>query len=274
MELSENVLTDTQDQVVDGQEQDINALDGAQGSVVENQEPNSEAMAEQGEQGEVADPQKPVVQSREENAALKATRLRTAQETEAKVYKQVNDNIARAGMINPYTNTPILTIEDMDAYTEAAQQAQLQAQAEQSGIPLEKLQAEYEEKKELERKLEALQSENETYKQKEISRVLSDDLSELQKKYPELVNTKDVKEIGDTFIKLRAADVDLQTAYEAAKAEKERNTKPVPPTMGAVNTGISAEKDFYTSAEVDRLSKKDLDNPTIRKKVIQSMTKW
>lgn len=263
MDETLNVLTDTQDQVVDGQEPSVELTDGVESATEEVAAPPADVE------------QTPQTQSHEDNALAKAARIRAEQETEARLAKQFNDNIASMGLVNPFTNAPILTIDDMAAYKEANEQAQLQEQAEKSGVPLEKLQAELEEKQQKEREIEALRLENETLKQKEFNRVLSDDLSDLQKDYPELAKVKDVKEIGDTFIKLRAADVDLRTAYEAARAEKERNTKPTPPKMGAVNTSTSTEKDFYTPEEVDMLTDADYEkDPKLMQKVRNSMPKW
>ena len=57
--------------------------------------------------------------------------------------------------------------------------------------------------------------------------------------------------------------------------KKEVKKKEIPASMGSVkDTGGGNEKDYYTPAEVDMLSDKDLENPKIWEKVRKSMTKW
>lgn len=51
------------------------------------------------------------------------------------------------------------------------------------------------------------------------------------------------------------------------------DTRPV--STGSVkDNGASKLKEYYSSEEVDRLTEKDLDNPEIRKRVRESMSKW
>ena len=49
-----------------------------------------------------------------------------------------------------------------------------------------------------------------------------------------------------------------------------------PESTGSIKStvGNSKVKEFYTSEEVDKLSSKDLDNPTVFKNVMASMKKW
>ena len=62
------------------------------------------------------------------------------------------------------------------------------------------------------------------------------------------------------------------TAYAAMQQAKQATAKPVPPVMGAVNQ-TPAEKEFYTSEELDRLTDKDLDDPSIFARAMRSMTR-
>jgi hypothetical protein len=62
-------------------------------------------------------------------------------------------------------------------------------------------------------------------------------------------------------------------AYAAIQQLKERTVKPTPPNIGAVNSSSSKEKDFYTSAELDKLTSKELDDPKIFKIAMKSLAK-
>ena len=69
-----------------------------------------------------------------------------------------------------------------------------------------------------------------------------------------------LKDSIEKFIKL--------TGKKSGKAEN-------PKSMGSVkDTGGSIEKDYYSPADVEKLTDKDLDNPKIFERVRQSMTKW
>lgn len=65
-------------------------------------------------------------------------------------------------------------------------------------------------------------------------------------------------EIYDLYLKLNHKEV-----------EKPESTGSIKSTVGN-----SKVKEFYTSEEVDKLSSKDLDNPTVFKNVMASMKKW
>ena len=44
--------------------------------------------------------------------------------------------------------------------------------------------------------------------------------------------------------------------------------------MGEINSNSEKEKEFYSSQEVDKLTKKQLSNPKIMNAVMKSMLKW
>lgn len=80
---------------------------------------------------------------------------------------------------------------------------------------------------------------------------------------------QNVRELGETFLALRANGIDAVTAYAAVKASQPQK----PAEIGAVSKG-GAEKEFYTPGEVDRLSPEQLDNPRVWARIRGSMTKW
>lgn len=128
-------------------------------------------------------------------------------------------------------------------------------------------------KAEAERSREAeLKAKLDEYERKEQERQLTDDLNAIKKAFPD-VKAASVWELGDKYIALmRTGEVDALTAYRAIR---EAEAKPAPPSIGSVkSTPVQAEKEFYTSEEVDQLTPKQLDDPKIMQKVMASMTKW
>jgi len=115
------------------------------------------------------------------------------------------------------------------------------------------------------------QAELQYYRQKEAERMMADDLARIQKLDP---TVKKLDDLGQDYFKLIEAGIDAEIAFNAVNQKKQRETKTPPVEIGKVNSSSKEEKDFYTSAEVDRLSKKDLENPKIMARVMESMTKW
>lgn len=109
------------------------------------------------------------------------------------------------------------------------------------------------------------------YRMRDAQRMMADDLARIQKLDP---TVKKLEDLGQDYFKLIEAGIDAEIAFNAVNQKKQRETKTPPVEIGKVNSGSKEEKDFYTSAEVDRLSKKDLENPKIRARVMESMTKW
>ena len=57
---------------------------------------------------------------------------------------------------------------------------------------------------------------------------------------------------------------------------EEDNAPKKPASTGSSQSTVpdNKEKEYYTPEEVDKLSSKDLDNPTIWKRVRESMKRW
>ena len=87
----------------------------------------------------------------------------------------------------------------------------------------------------------------------------------------EILEDKDFKEFSNKFnSEIPIMDIyDLYSKLNHKQPEKPESTGSVKSTVGE-----SKVKKFYTSEEVDKLSSKDLDNPTIFKNVMASMKKW
>ena len=163
-------------------------------------------------------------------------------------------------------------------YSGNAEEVAAQIHAAQQGISYEEYQAQQEQQQALMREMMqsdpeflAMKQKADLYEQEAFNRVFKDDLAAIKKAFPD-VKAKSVEDLGDMFTALRANGVDAVTAYAAINKGQEATKKPTPPVMGAVNQ-TPAEKEFYTSEELDRLTKKDLDDPSIYARAMKSLSK-
>jgi hypothetical protein len=194
-------------------------------------------------------------QSAEENAKFAAARRQA--EAEKNALKAQNDRLMQALGQYGYQGSP----EDIaDALF-----------AQSQGISVEEATAQRQAAEAENAKYQQLESQIETYRPLAIKALMAEDLAKVQTVNPEVKNLDD---LGSDFFALMGALHDPILAYDALQAKKARETKPIPQDIGAVNSSSSKEKDFYTSAEVDRLTDKDLDNPKIMERVRASMLKW
>ena len=117
-----------------------------------------------------------------------------------------------------------------------------------------------------------LRQENAGFRQRLLRYRQMQELAELRAHDPAL-SVQSIGELGETYLRLRCAGVGNLAAYEAVKRAAGTG-KPVPPDTGAVGLDTRQEKTYYTPADVDRLSARELDDPKIMEKVMKSMTKW
>ena len=114
-----------------------------------------------------------------------------------------------------------------------------------------------------------LKAKADQFEQMAFENVFKEDLAAIKKAFPD-VKAKTVDDLGMQFTALRANGVDAVTAYAAVQKGIEATKKPVPPVMGALNK-TPAEKEFYTSEEIDNLTDKQLDDPAIWARVMRSL---
>lgn len=88
----------------------------------------------------------------------------------------------------------------------------------------------------------------------EAERLMQADLEALRKIDPSL---KSLEDLGDGYVEYVAAGLSPQRAYWAVKAEERANQATPPKEIGRVATG-TAEKDYYTDAEIDAMSSEEL----------------
>lgn len=88
----------------------------------------------------------------------------------------------------------------------------------------------------------------------EVRNMMQRDLAEIQKVDPSVSSLED---LGEGYVDYIAAGLDPIKAYWAIKAEEGANRREPPKAMGKVATG-SAEKDYFTDAEIDAMSSEQL----------------
>lgn len=216
---------------------------------------DTEVTSEVAEETSEVETPAPSQQSAEENS--KYAEARRQAETKAKALEAQNNRLLEALGIYGYEGSP----------EEIADQIMAQSQ----GISVEEATAQREHEEQANAEMMQAQSEAEYYKNIAMEKLMADDLAKINSVYPEV---KSLQELGPEFISVLAATKDPLLAYDVINAKKQRETKPVPQDIGAVNSSSAKEKDFYTSDEVDKLTDKELDNPKIRDIVRNSMLRW
>ncbi len=119
-------------------------------------------------------------------------------------------------------------------------------------------------------KLKDIKKQSDAYLQKLVEHKMERDLKEIQKNDPAIT---DLNMLGDDFLQLVENGVDAVHAYFALKAAADNKKTKKPPTLSAMNTALDRQNTYYTSRELDRLSPRDLENPAIFKKAMESLKK-
>lgn len=249
---NENVVNDTQEQVVD---------------VQETVEETSEVAEVETEAEEVANPQTETEttkeQTPEENS--KFAEFRRAKEQAEREAQQLKEK----------TESFIKKLNEYGFQGKSPDEIQAEIEAQMQGIELE----EYLKNQQIEKSKidELIQNDPRILEAEKLKQqiALENDLKAVKEAYPD-VKANSVFELGEKFIELmKTGLVDPVTAYEVQLRFNEKNTKSVPPKIGAVNEKVTVDKEFYTPEEVDRLTEQDYDkDPTLFEKVRRSMLKW
>jgi chemotaxis protein histidine kinase CheA len=235
----------------------LNDVDASSEQVVDAQdtEATTSEVTEVVAENETTEKVEPVakVQSAEDNAKFAAARR--AAEAEKNALKAQNDRLMQALGQYGYQGSP----EDIaDALF-----------AQSQGISVEEATAQRQAAEAENAKYQQLESQLETYRPLAIKALMAEDLAKVQTVNPEVKNLDD---LGGDFFALMGALHDPILAYDALQAKKARETKPIPQDIGAVNSSSSKEKDFYTSAEIDKLTSADYDrDPKLLDKVMKSI---
>ena len=140
-------------------------------------------------------------------------------------------------------------------------------------------------KERAEQELGALRTERESWQagQEELKALraardratVEQDIAAIKQVYPDFAATG-IEDLPRDFIHIMATGrVDALTAYEILCAKTARNTPIPPPAPGAVNNDGNGVQEFFTPAQVDRLTDRDFKkDPGLLKRIQKSMTKW
>ena len=113
----------------------------------------------------------------------------------------------------------------------------------------------------------------EMYQNREIDKMMADDLAAVQALDPSVTALSD---LPDSFFALRfnsLSPMGAARAYTAAKAVEQASVPPKPASAGPIEGESGGESEYFTADELDRLTPKMLDNPKIMEKALRSMTK-
>lgn len=126
--------------------------------------------------------------------------------------------------------------------------------AEATGMSEDEVRAEIEAAQESAKKDALIEQLQEQVTSIQAERLMQADLEKIRRIDPSL---KSLDELGDSYINYVSAGLDPVDAYWAVKA-REKATQATPPKeIGRVETG-TAEKDYYTDAEIDAMSSEEL----------------
>lgn len=195
-----------------------------------------------------------------------------------KLMRQEQERLQRQIAEQQTANNRLLEALKGYGYSGSAEEVAAQIAAAQRGISIEEFNEQEQQAAERARAMMqsdpeylAMRQELNAYKQAAFENLFQNDLEDIKKAFPDFKG-KSIDDLGFQFSVLRANGVDAVTAYAAMQQAEQATAKPVPPVMGAVNQ-TPAEKEFYTSEELDRLTDKDLDDPSIFARAMRSMTR-
>ena len=138
---------------------------------------------------------------------------------------------------------------------ESAEELSINANAYAEQRDPDEYRAEYEHKKEF----DSLKAENETLNDEllniQVEALMREGLKEIQSIDP---SVKSLDELGETFAHFIGAGLTTKEAYYAAKARDANEKVYAPDAIGKV-ADTRAERDYYTSDELDHLSDEELD---------------
>ncbi|MBR2365907.1 MAG: hypothetical protein IKC50_00315 [Oscillospiraceae bacterium] len=162
-EDGEEILGDGQAQAVDAQE-------------------DADAASEE----TVTEPDPTPKQTREENAAIRAARLKASKDAREAALREADAEIAAAGIENPYTKKPFSSMKEFKEYAAQVKRARLEEEADRTGRTVEELEEDAENRAFLSRLRKQIQwQEMGEFAQGEESFV-SRDLRDFVEKHPEM----------------------------------------------------------------------------------------
>lgn len=210
-------------------------------------------------------------QTHEDNSAAKAARIRAERETEARIKKQFDDEIAGSMIPNPYTGKPFQNWEEFQAYIEQYHEEQLQERAKTEKRTMEELRREEEDRKLAAQKRKELQeAENREAQQRAEREFILQDAQDFAKKHPDVdigkleKNQRFRKFCGNRFGKEPLAGlyedyVELVGEAAASAAEKAKSKQ-----ERGVGSGAGSRGSGLTAAQQQELDAWNRNNPRMK----------
>lgn len=164
-EDSEEILGDGQAQAVDAQE-------------------DADAASEE----TVTEPDPTPKQTREENAAIRAARLKASKDAREAALREADAEIAAAGIENPYTKKPFTSMKEFKKYAAQVKRARLEDEADRTGRTVEELEEEEANRKFISRLREQAQAQEREQDEpaQDAESFFSRDLRDFVEKHPEM----------------------------------------------------------------------------------------
>lgn len=270
-ELYDNPMTEPEAQEVPKDQ------DGGKEGVVSPEEPENAAEVQEAEPAEGENPEdKPgdggraaKQQTHADNAAAKAARLRAERETEERINRQVDEDIRKMGLVDPYTNRPIRTRAELNAYSQRAQEEQIRERAERENRPASEIRREMENQQLAEQKRQELDDEKtRADAEKRQMDFLRQDAADFAARYPgvnimNLQNNPTFREFcGTRFGKeplgdLYASYTKLMSGAAAQSKNQSKAARGVGGGTGTAGSGLTAEQ----QRDLERWNR---DNPEMK----------
>jgi hypothetical protein len=172
--------------------ENLNTEVGAdQGEVADSQEGAESQEGEQKEPGGAGRGQEAQEEKRpgthEENAAMKAARIRGQKDAEAALRKEYDERVAAIGMINPETGKPFAAFAEFARYGKKVAEERIEAKAKKEGRSVDEVREEEEAKVLLAQKKEADKArERDEEEKKKQSEFLKADAKRFREEFPKV----------------------------------------------------------------------------------------
>lgn len=176
----------------DNESREDDSDDGQEGFVdlQDPDEEDEEDIGEDEEDDDSSDPEGAVQetrkQTREENAAIRAARLRAEREGYSRAEERANADIAKCGITNPYTGKLITNLAELNEYGEKIKRAKLEERAKKEGKDISVLEEE-EANREF---MTKMRKEHEAKSQPAGDNFMASDVLDFVEKHPEFANVE------------------------------------------------------------------------------------
>lgn len=268
MDHYENPITEREEIIQDGGQEEVEDL----------QEPEAEATDEESEATDGQEPaedpgdggrERQEKQKRTDNHIAKAARLRERRETEERINREVDAEIAAMGLVDPYTNQPIRTRQQLNAYSRAAQEAQIRERAEQENRPAEDIRREMEDRRLAEQKRKEMDDEkSKSDAKRRQEEFLQADAADFMERYPsvdiiKLQGNADFREFcGSRFGKEPLGD--LYESYMKLFGKASAKSKAESKAARGVGGGTGTAGSGLTAAQQKELDAWNRENPDMK----------